>query len=180
VALGTPLCTTEIGMVQQCKNFASLLTVAIVVATACATGEVDDAGEHVHTDDDAGALVGTCLVAEGASGLDFASGRALTFTSNPSPIPLNAPFTLAVEVLPAPGTTLEESLALTVDATMPAHGHGMNTVPYVASTTNGVFSVTGMQLHMPGSWRLSFEVVSFEAGVPTYLDNGALTVECAE
>jgi hypothetical protein len=159
------------------------VVLGLSLVTACASGDgSDDAGEHMHIDDDAGAALGSCLVEGGTARIDFASGRALTFTSSPSPIPLNAPFTLDVTVLPADGAALDDGLLLTVDATMPAHGHGMNTTPSVTSATNGSFDVTGMQLHMPGSWRMTFEVAKSEGAgnPPTILDSGERTLECAE
>jgi hypothetical protein len=88
---------------------------------------------------------------------------------------------MSVEVLPVDGAALDDGLLLTVDATMPAHGHGMNTTPSITSSTNGVFSVSGMNLHMPGTWRMTVEVAKSEgAGVPTILDSGELSLECAE
>ncbi|MEO9460207.1 MAG: hypothetical protein ABJE63_09715 [Lentilitoribacter sp.] len=48
-----------------------------------------------------------------------------------------------------------------VDATMPAHQHGMNYTPEFKRTDNGNFSVSGMFFHMPGVWQL--EVSAYQA-----------------
>ena len=45
-----------------------------------------------------------------------------------------------------------------VDATMPAHKHGMNYRTTINSLGKGRFRVEGMMLHMTGHWELAFEV----------------------
>ncbi len=45
-----------------------------------------------------------------------------------------------------------------VDATMPAHGHGMNYRPQVTALGSGRFRADGLLLHMPGRWMLAFSV----------------------
>lgn len=47
-----------------------------------------------------------------------------------------------------------------VDATMPAHGHGMNYRPNIVALGDGRFRADGLLLHMPGRWQLSFDVAS--------------------
>jgi hypothetical protein len=48
-----------------------------------------------------------------------------------------------------------------VDATMPAHQHGMNYTPGITRKENDNFSVSGMFFHMPGVWQL--EVSAYQA-----------------
>jgi hypothetical protein len=43
-------------------------------------------------------------------------------------------------------------------ATMPSHGHGMNTEPQVIANDDGTFGVTGMLLHMEGWWEMTADV----------------------
>jgi hypothetical protein len=45
------------------------------------------------------------------------------------------------------------------DAQMPAHGHGMNYRPTAVALAPGRFRISGMMLHMPGRWRLTFDLV---------------------
>jgi len=47
---------------------------------------------------------------------------------------------------------------ITVDAIMPAHGHGMNYRPKAEATGAGRYRFTGLMLHMPGTWRLTFDL----------------------
>jgi hypothetical protein len=46
---------------------------------------------------------------------------------------------------------------LRVDATMPAHRHGMNFQPKIAAIGPGIYRAEGMMFHMPGKWRVAFE-----------------------
>ena len=39
---------------------------------------------------------------------------------------------------------------------MPAHSHGMNYAPKVASKGRGRYQAQGMMMHMPGHWQLVF------------------------
>jgi hypothetical protein len=51
--------------------------------------------------------------------------------------------------------------ALRVDADMPAHRHGMNYRAKVVPQGDGRYVAEGLLFHMPGHWRLLFDV---EAG----------------
>ena len=48
---------------------------------------------------------------------------------------------------------------IVLDAQMPAHGHGMNYRPTVTQLAPDRFRVTGLMLHMAGTWRLTFDLV---------------------
>lgn len=48
--------------------------------------------------------------------------------------------------------------AVSVDATMPAHQHGMNYEPVVKSLGDGSVEASGLVFHMPGLWRLEVAV----------------------
>jgi hypothetical protein len=47
---------------------------------------------------------------------------------------------------------------IVLDAQMPAHGHGMNYRPAARPAGPGRFHFTGLMLHMPGTWRLTFDL----------------------
>jgi hypothetical protein len=92
----------------------------------------------------------------------------------PEPIPLNDIFQLSVMVHDSTGDTMLMSSELTaVDATMPAHGHGMNTAPLVTANGDGSFVVDGMMFHMAGEWEIVFDVA--DQGVT---DTAATLVDC--
>lgn len=63
-------------------------------------------------------------------------------------IPLSKPFDLDIRVCPAVDGPLK------IDATMPAHQHGMNYTPKIESLGQGHFNVTGMVFHMAGDWQI--------------------------
>ena len=48
--------------------------------------------------------------------------------------------------------------AIMIDATMPAHGHGMNYRPAATRTAPGHYRFTGLMLHMPGTWRVTIDL----------------------
>ena len=73
-------------------------------------------------------------------------------------VPLNEMFAMDVRVEDSQGHPLNQSdIDLRVDAGMPQHGHGMNTTPKTESVGNG-FHVSGMLFHMPGDWKIYFDV----------------------
>ena len=79
-------------------------------------------------------------------------GVTLAYAAQPSPIPVDRHFKLAIAVCGAPVT------ALRVDADMPAHRHGMNYRTTVQAAGEGRFEAQGLLFHMPGRWRLIFDV----------------------
>lgn len=90
-----------------------------------------------------------------------ASGGFVVFYRIDTPAsapPLNEMFAMDVRVEDAEGHPLEPNdIALRVDAAMPQHGHGMNTTPKTQPDGGG-FHVSGMLFHMPGDWRIYFDV----------------------
>jgi hypothetical protein len=61
---------------------------------------------------------------------------------------------LAIVVCPPPGTAVDR---VVVDATMPAHRHGMNYRPVVTPGAEGSYRASGLLFHMPGDWRLTVD-----------------------
>ncbi len=80
---------------------------------------------------------------------------------SPQKIPLSAPFEAEVTIC-----ALETGLPsrVTLDATMPAHKHGMNYEPSISAVAEGRYEVKGLLFHMPGIWR--FEVTAYQSGKP--------------
>jgi hypothetical protein len=79
----------------------------------------------------------------------------IAWRSTPQPIPVGRHFVLDVELCPAAGRPLPDGLR--VDATMPAHRHGMNYRPSVEAAGTGRWRAEGLLFHMPGRWELVFE-----------------------
>jgi hypothetical protein len=92
---------------------------------------------------------------EAASALDH---YVVSVVPAPDPIPLNEFFDLQITVADASNRDRPlTGIAVAVDATMPAHGHGMNTTASVLPDGNG-FKASGLLLHMPGEWQIWVDV----------------------
>ena len=108
-----------------------------------------------------------------------AGGYTVCWGASIDPPPHNAPFTLDVSVYDAARPAAPaEMVALTVDASMPEHGHGLVQPPVVraigfsvpkeklpdhalvhgAAVGNGRFEVQDLRLHMPGRWEIYFDI----------------------
>ena len=94
----------------------------------------------------------------GTAGRHLSDGDSLKIAYVPRiwPVPVGRHFALDIEVCsPPPGS---RPLLLRVDADMPAHKHGMNYRPSVTALEPGRYRAEGLMFHMPGTWRLQFEV----------------------
>ena len=70
----------------------------------------------------------------------------------PQPIEVGRPFELLLTLCPA------QAELVRVDATMPAHRHGMNYRPSVHKEGEGRWRVEGLLWHMSGLWELQVHV----------------------
>jgi hypothetical protein len=119
-------------------------TLAVVLAAATATASVSAraCGEALGKD---------ASRAESKSYL-------VAWRADPAPIAVSRHFALDIVVCAKPGAQPPQSLR--VDATMPAHRHGMNYRPTVVAAGEGRFRAEGMMFHMPGAWELAFDVTA--------------------
>ena len=78
---------------------------------------------------------------------------SIELTQAPADFPLNELFEFTFKVKPE-----VKNISIKVDAGMPSHGHGMNTVSKTDALSPGHYKVRGMKLHMEGEWVLSFEI----------------------
>jgi hypothetical protein len=78
------------------------------------------------------------------------TGAAVALRTTPSPVRIGELFSLQAEVC---GNTGARITGLKVDATMPAHRHGMNYQPVVTRVAADRFNVRGLMFHMPGRWQ---------------------------
>lgn len=73
----------------------------------------------------------------------------------PAPIAVGKPFVVELSVCSEAGASIER---LTVNATMPAHRHGMNYKPEIVSLGGGRYEGRGFLFHMPGLWEIELTV----------------------
>tara|TARA_Y100000589_G_C26824085_1_gene495127 strand:+ start:151 stop:531 length:381 start_codon:yes stop_codon:yes gene_type:complete len=83
----------------------------------------------------------------------------VVYETDPSPIPFNEEFSVLVSVYESDQKMNSiTDVTVEVDATMPAHEHGMNQSPTMSGPTDGLFSAEGLLWHMEGEWELSIYV----------------------
>ena len=86
------------------------------------------------------------------------SNFSLAWRVEPAPLKLGEFFSVVISACGA-----EPVSRLRVDATMPAHQHGMNYLPSVVAEGGGRFRADGLLLHMPGRWEFAFDVADAKA-----------------
>jgi hypothetical protein len=69
-----------------------------------------------------------------------------------APITVGRHFAIEVQLCPA------DAVLARVDATMPAHRHGMNYRPSLKRLGDGRWRAEGLMFHMPGAWELRLDV----------------------
>jgi hypothetical protein len=65
---------------------------------------------------------------------------------------------LTAEVVACSPTGAATIETIAIDATMPAHGHGMNYRPKAERIGASHYRFTGLMLHMPGIWQFTFDI----------------------
>ena len=96
-----------------------------------------------------------CTVPEGFARL-VSQEAEIAYRWEPGVLEVGRFFAAEVIACRAPGPEAVREVVL--DAQMPAHGHGMNYRPAATPTGPGRFRFTGLMLHMPGTWRLTFDL----------------------
>jgi len=83
---------------------------------------------------------------------------SVTIAPKPNPIPLNEHFAVEVAIAASAPRTAADEIRVSVDASMPAHGHGLNTAPEVKELGANRFLAEGMLFHMAGAWELYVDI----------------------
>jgi hypothetical protein len=79
------------------------------------------------------------------------------YDSSPTPVPILIVHQWTVTIVAADGKPTTGAL-VTVLGGMPAHGHGLPTVPTVRELGGGRYLVEGLKFHMPGAWVVAFRI----------------------
>jgi hypothetical protein len=143
-----------------------LLALSIgVLAVGCGSDEKESQNNGMHHQHDAGGDTTHELdesQAKATHGGDF----FISYTPSPDPVPFNELFELQVDVYESDAMQSRvDGADVTVDVTMPAHGHGMTTDPTVTANTDGGYLVEGMKFHMESNtpmerWEIEVAVDS--------------------
>lgn len=73
---------------------------------------------------------------------------------------LNELLELSVQISPRSHAQRATITGLHFSAEMPGHSHGMVTAPVSDKVNRNLFSIEGINFHMPGLWRLYFDIES--------------------
>jgi hypothetical protein len=114
---------------------ATLFLLAPCPLLSCETAPIGDDARHIQ-------------------GSDF----SVAWRVEPAPLKMGEFFSVVISTCGA-----EPVSRLKVDATMPAHQHGMNYLPSVVAEGSGRFRADGLLLHMPGRWEFAFDIASAKA-----------------
>lgn len=100
------------------------------------------------------AMAAAACPLQAADGARLTDGAVtLAWRVDTGTIATGRPFALQVRVCPS-GAEL-----VAVDATMPAHRHGMNYKPSLQAQGDGRWRAEGLLWHMSGAWELRFDVM---------------------
>ncbi len=139
------------------------MTVAFVILLGCASPPSPSV-LHAPVDVPGAAPAGPVIVTTAAGRYTF------TWAPQPAPLPFNTLFSIRTVLLDRTGMPVTRG-SVSVDATMPQHGHGMPTHPIPNPGTcgnpadpatcvhpDGIYVSDGMKFHMQGEWVLHFVV----------------------
>ena len=83
------------------------------------------------------------------------NGFYVAYDTDPSPIPINEPFVLGIDVFTDDSKSERVSdITVDSDAEMPDHEHGMNLLPPTEEVGEGRFEADGFLFHMTGYWEI--------------------------
>ena len=136
------------GAVRAGRRTGAVLAAALALAGCAAPGGGDGASRRA-----------AAASADGWREVVSAAGTwRVAWRTEPSPVPLNEPFTVEVRVSRAAAGGPLAGVPVRVDAGMPHHQHGMNVVPVHGRASPEVVTAEGLVFHMPGAWTLTFDV----------------------
>lgn len=103
----------------------------------------------------------SCLSPDAGAAMRSAkpSRVAAALRVRPSPVKVGAPFVVELRVCSLDGKPIER---ISIDATMPAHRHGMNYKPEMVDLGEGRYEAKGFLFHMPGRWEFALSVYGRE------------------
>lgn len=117
----------------------------------------------IHTDNSAESMAEPCATPVAKNDFLIEESGLRVMLQPGKPIQVSEPASLLV-TLCSENTNLNPETELSLDATMPAHGHGTNYQPEItvkSSSADAIqYQVDGVLLHMPGTWQWQIDVRS--------------------
>lgn len=98
-----------------------------------------------------------CTESQSGHWLTGDSSVRIHYQFEPTAVQAGKPFSLSFQVCDNQQALSGISL-VKFDATMPAHGHGMNYLPQVQDLGQSQYRIDDLLLHMPGNWQFTFDV----------------------
>lgn len=143
-------------------------------ATACTSAAPDSGGDTAAPADTAD-TADTDWTEETAITSDDGHFYVM-YSPDVDPIPYNETFSMYWMVHDgADHSHMLGDTTLTLDVTMPEHGHGMNTEPQITQDAAGGFQVDGMLFHMRGWWALAATITEGDV-----VDHATFYIDCCE
>jgi len=128
-------------------------------------------------------LIGACHSPEEDTAVEYpteviseAGDFRVSWTSSPDPIVPVEFFSMVFEIEEsATNLPVDETAVLTLEVTMPDHGHGMTVEPVLVGMGEGRWEASPMKFHMTGFWEM---VLSIEHAVGD--DQAVFGVDCCQ
>lgn len=100
-----------------------------------------------------------CAIPDGWTAMQVEQDQPATIALKLPPMPVRIGERFSIDILvcagPQPGTG-----NIRLDATMPAHKHGMNYKPVIEAVADNIYRGSGMFFHMPGEWQISVDLLA--------------------
>ena len=129
-----------------------MVTITLLVACVADKDQRDSGPAHMaHGSSHTGVDPSTDVLTSGES-------WRVSYTTDPSPIPLSEPFDVTFTIMEQPGGEPVPGVGVVGSGWMPDHGHGMTVEPETVDNGDGRYTVSVMLFHMEGMWDLTAEV----------------------
>lgn len=142
-------------LIDRAARAAALLSACVIASSCGGSQKGGDAGGAAAD----GAPIHTLPGGESFEALSARGTFAVVLEPESGTVPLNEPFAMRVHVIDrATGGPLEDADAVTLDARMPIHGHGMLHDVELVEREGGGYRAEGLLLHMIGPWEFHVDV----------------------
>lgn len=79
------------------------------------------------------------------------------YKSKPGPVPLNQIHSWVVHITDTRGVSVENAI-ISISGGMPAHHHGLPTMPVASEISQGDYLIDGLKFSMTGVWEIVLDI----------------------